>query len=209
MRTLRLVTALVFLALPASAENLTLDPPPPGSVTQADGLLAFDRIYEVVAHPRCSNCHVGADNTPMWSGPSFGGARPHGMNINAGESRIGAETIPCATCHTTLSEDRADANSVPHAAPRVALPWQLAPVEFEWFAKTPAEICAQLSDPDRNGGRDFIALAEHLAFDAGHGGFVKWGWNPGAGREPVPYTLQDHINDVLQWGTAGQPCPAG
>ena len=69
-------------------------------------------------------------------------------------------------------------------------------------------VCAiDFSDPARNGGRDFMGLAEHLATDAGHGGFVHWGWAPGGGREPAPYSLQDHINDVLAWGAAGQPCP--
>ena len=79
---------------------------------------------------------------------------------------------------------------------------------FEWFGKSPAEICAQLSDPDRNGGRDWRGLAEHLVEDAGHHGFVLWGWSPGDGRDPAPYSLQAHVDDVLAWGAAGMPCPA-
>ena len=191
----------------AAETALKVEPPAPGSVSREDGLKAFARIHEVVTHPRCANCHVGPDNIPMWSGPSYGKARHHGMNINAGVSRIGAETLACSTCHTTLSEDREGANPTPHAAPRVALDWRLAPVEFEWFGKTPEQICAQLSDPERTGGRDIVALAEHLAEDAGHGGFVKWGWSPGGTREPAPYSLQAHIDDVLAWGAAGAPCP--
>ncbi|SLN68042.1 hypothetical protein [Roseisalinus antarcticus] len=140
----------------------------------------------------------------MWSGPSYGEARPHGMNVNAGDSRIGVEFLPCATCHAQSEQP----NDLPHAAPHVGLPWQLAPVEFEWFGKTSAEVCAQLSDPERNGGRDWMGLAEHLVTDAGHHGFVLWGWAPGGTREPAPYSLEDHVNDVLIWGVAGQPCPA-
>lgn len=64
-----------------------------GSISETDGLLAFDRIFEVVSHPRCSNCHVDESNIPMWSGPSYGKTRPHGMHIDAGASRIGAETL--------------------------------------------------------------------------------------------------------------------
>ena len=65
------------------------------TLTRQEGLEAWARIYEVVSHPRCSNCHAGPDNRPMWSGPSYGKARFHGMNVNAGESRIGAEAIAC------------------------------------------------------------------------------------------------------------------
>ncbi|WP_394152922.1 hypothetical protein [Loktanella salsilacus] len=182
-----------------------IDAPVQGSVSRTDGLEAFDRIYDVVSHPRCANCHTGPDNIPMWYGGKAGPARPHGMNINAGQSRIGVETLTCATCHTTSQ----DLGSDPHAPPRAGLDWQLAPVEFEWFAKTPAQICAQLSDPDRNGGRDWMGLAEHLVDDAGHRGFVLWGWNPGGEREPAPFTLQAHVNDILQWGASGMPCPQG
>ena len=62
-----------------------------GAVSTEEGLAAWARIYEVASHPRCANCHVGKDNLPMWSGPGYGETRPHGMNIDAGLSRIGAE----------------------------------------------------------------------------------------------------------------------
>lgn len=197
---------LILAAAPALAEDVmtaTVAPPQEGSVSRADGLSAWDRVYQVVSHPRCANCHVGEDNLPMWSGPGYGEARPHGMNISAGDSRIGAETLLCATCHVTA--DTLD--SPPHAAPHAMIDWQLAPVEMAWFGLTSAQICAQLSDPDRNGGRDWVALAEHLRDDAAHGGFVAWGFAPGGGREPAPGDLQSHIDDVLKWGAAGQPCP--
>jgi hypothetical protein len=198
------VAAFAGLFVAAAKDtSITVDPPAKGAVTFDDGLLAWGRIYKVVSHPRCSNCHVGKDNIPMWSGPSYGTTRRHGMNINAGESRIGAEAVLCSTCHTTS----AAGNDTPHAAPRVNLPWHLAPVEFEWFGKSAPQICAQLRDPKRNGGRSALALAEHLRDDSHHGGFVQWGWNPGGGRDPVPFTLQDHVNDVLAWGAAGMPCP--
>ncbi len=64
--------------------------------------------------------------------------RPHGMRVNAGDSRIGAEQLLCSTCHTTLQEPVTDANTVPHAAPRVVAFWQLAPVEADWFGKSSA-----------------------------------------------------------------------
>ena len=196
-----ILAALALAAVPALAE---VDISPPAVATEAEGLEAWARIYEVASHPRCSNCHTGASDRPMWSGPSYGKTRVHGMNIRAGESRIGAEYIPCQTCHTTKSEDWDNANAMPHTAPRVAMFWQLAPVEADCFGRSSVQICEQLRDPARNGDRDMLALAEHLDHDL----ILHWAWNPGGGREPAPYSLQEHVNDILIWGVAGMPCPA-
>lgn len=199
MKLLTLVVGLASFASVAAGETVALDPPAEGSVSIAQGLDAWARIYEVTSHPRCSNCHVGPSNTPMWSGPSYGKFRPHGMNIDAGDNRIGAEYILCSTCHTT--SDRG--NDTPHEAPRVAADWRLPPVEAEWFGKGSDDICNQLRDPDRNGGRTHLQLAEHLDHDV----ILHWAWAPGGGREPAPYSLQEHVNDILTWGVAGMPCP--
>lgn len=139
----------------------------------------------------------------MWSGETYGETRQHGMNIQAGESRMGIEALQCSTCHTTKNEDWGNANDIPHASPRVAMGWQLAPVEADWFGRFTEEICAQLRDPDRNGGRTVIELAEHLKHDL----ILHWAWSPGGGCEPAPYSLQEHVNDILDWGVAGMPCP--
>jgi hypothetical protein len=182
-------TALILLLsapLFAEGENVTITPPEDGSISRQDGLAAWARIYEVASHPRCSNCHVGADN------------RPHGMNVNAGDSRIGAEYVQCSTCHAY----REDVNDMPHAAPQVAMNWRLAPVEAEWFGKSSTEICEQLRDPERNGDRDHLELANHLDHDL----ILHWAWNPGGGREAAPLSLQEHVNDILAWGVAGFPC---
>lgn len=191
------------LSLTASAEEVS-EPrvPPKGSVSRAEGLAAWARIYEVASHPRCSNCHVGQSERPMWSGPSYGRARPHGMNVHAGTSRIGAETLLCSTCHVD-AEPTGRGNPTPHAAPRVQGAWRLAPTEAGWYGKSSNEICEQLRDPARNGNRTFRQLAEHL----GHDRILHWGWNPGGDREPAPRTLEEHIDDVLRWGVAGMPCP--
>lgn len=200
MQIFRAAALITSFALPAfgAGENVTINVPSEGSVSAREGLAAWQRIYEVTSHPRCSNCHVGPDNRPMWSGPTYGKARPHGMNIYAGDSRIGAETVPCSACHAY----REGANDQPHAAPQVAMDWQLAPVEAEWFGKSSQEICNQLRDPDRNGGRNFEEIASHLDHDL----ILHWAWSPGGGREPAPYSLQEHVNDVLAWGVAGYPC---
>ena len=200
MRIGVLVGALIVAApLFAVGEEVVINVPVAGSVSLEQGLAAWDRIYQVASHPRCSNCHVGASERPMWSGPSYGKARPHGMNIRAGESRIGAESVPCRSCHVTSNSG---GNDVPHGAPQVSAAWQLPPVQADWFGKSSDEICAQLRDPERNDGRGFLELADHL----GHDVILHWAWTPGGGREPAPFSLQAHTDDVLIWGVAGMPC---
>ncbi|MEP3298153.1 hypothetical protein [Tateyamaria sp.] len=201
-----LVSVFAFsIAGNAFAEQAIIEiiPPAEGTVSHEDGLAAWERIYEVASHPRCANCHTGESDRPMWSGPSYSRTRSHGMNIQAGESRIGAEHLLCSTCHTTKSDDWENANTTPHAAPRVAANWQLAPAEAHWFGQTTQTICAQLRDPERNGDRSALELAEHLDHDV----ILHWAWSPGGGREPAPYDLQSHVNDILAWGGAGMPCP--
>lgn len=200
MKRIAILALPLGLALAVSAyaagETVAINPLPEGSVSAEQGLMHWSRIYDVTSSPRCSNCHVGEDNLPMWSGPSYGKTRPHGMNINAGESRIGAETILCSTCHIGANGKKA------HGAPGVATEWQLAPVEFAWFGKPSVDVCNRLRDPEQNGGRSFIEIAEHLDHDI----ILHWAWDPGKGREPAPYSLQEHVNDILAWGAAGMPC---
>lgn len=201
MKTFLTAAVVAFTATLAwgASDEIATEPPAEGSVTSVQGLQAWVRIYEVASHPRCSNCHVGDSNRPMWSGPTYGKARPHGMNINAGESRIGAEHIPCSTCHVT---NKTGGTTGAHMAPQVAAEWQLPPVEFEWNGKSSIEVCKQLRDPERNGDRTYLDIAGHLDHDV----ILHWAWAPGGGREPAPYSLQEHVDDVLVWGVAGMPC---
>ena len=172
--------------------------------TETEGLEIWGNIYEILSHPRCSNCHVGEDNRPRWSGPSYeaaygleaGGSTYHGMNINAGTDRIGVMTLPCGTCHQKENAE------LPHGPPGAHV-WALAPVEMEWFGKSSAEICAQIKDPARNGGRSIADVAAHIDHDE----LVHWGWDPGPGREPAPYSRKDAVGMFSAWADAGAPCP--
>ncbi len=125
------------------------------------------------------------------------------MNIRGGESRIGAETVPCWTCHVTSTLPNPPAPAPLHAG----IDWQLAPVAFIWFGKSGSEICAQLKDSKRNGGRDAAGLVAHLKHDASLSGFIPRAWSPGTGRTTPPGTFEDHVRDMALWGAAGQPCP--
>ena len=165
------------------------------------GLETWAKIYEVVSHPRCANCHVGDDNRPRWSGAHYGLEDGewvyHGMNVNGGEDRIGNTTLPCATCHQQENSD------VLHGPPGAHV-WALAPVEMEWFGKSSAEVCAQIKDPARNGGRSLQEVADHIDHDE----LVHWGWEPGPGREPAPYSRKDTVGFFETWAAQGAPCPS-
>lgn len=166
------------------------------------GAQSFDPIADVLLHPRCANCHVGADGIPLWStgtdasGADTGGTRPHGFGIHAGESRMGIETLPCSTCHM-------DRNGVLEGSAPGAEGWALPPVEMQWIARTPSQICEQLRDPARNGNRTLAEIAAHVAEDP----LVVWGWDPGPGRVPAPGTPEKTAADILAWADAGAPCP--
>ena len=81
--------------------------------------------------------------------------------------------------------------------------WALAPLEMAWEGKSNGEICAQLKDPKRNGGKSLATLHEHFARDD----LVAWGWNPGEGREPAPGS-QELAGQLLQaWIDSGAVCP--
>ena len=171
------------------------------SVMELAALAEWDRVFEVFSHPRCANCHVPEDHRPRWSGPSYSmeeGAWPyHGMNINGGESRDGRDSIPCAACHATSNSE------LPHGPPG-APHWALAPVEMVWWDQSSRQICEQIKDPERNGGRTLADVADHIDHDA----LVHWGWEPGPGREPAPYSIEETVASFTKWAEAGAPCPA-
>ncbi|MEO1017619.1 MAG: hypothetical protein AAFY56_07990 [Pseudomonadota bacterium] len=174
------------------------------SATQAEGLDAWRRIYGVFSHPRCVNCHVGETNIPLWTSSDGSTTRAHGMRINAGDSRIGAETLLCSNCHQTTNKP----NTVPHAAPHTGMIWRLAPVEFQWTNRDSLQICEQVRNPETNGGRDARGLIDHIVHDASLFGFISWGFDPGPGRSTPPGTIQTHLEDMKIWVSAGMPCLA-
>ncbi|MEM9234761.1 MAG: hypothetical protein AAGA69_11070 [Pseudomonadota bacterium] len=189
-----LAAAMIFLLSTSSAMQEASE------ISREEGLENWDRVYEILSHPRCVNCHVGADNRPRWSGVYYG-LEPgewkyHGMHVHGGQDRIGIRTITCTTCH--MSEN----SNVPHGPPGAEV-WALAPVEMEWFGKESAHICQQLQDPARNGGRSLQEVADHIDHDA----LVHWGWAPGPGREPAPYSVAEAVTFVEAWAAAGAPCP--
>jgi len=72
-----------------------------------------------------------------------------------------------------------------------------------WEGKSVSEICRQIKDPARNGGRTLALLHEHIAKDD----LVAWAWTPGEGRMPAPGT-QEQLGALIQaWIDSGAECP--
>ena len=75
----------------------------------------------------------------------------------------------------------------------------LAPPEMAWesvpgMPMTGAELCAQLTDPARNGGRDLEALLVHVETEP----LVLWAWDPGTrlngeARTTPPLSHQEFV----------------
>jgi hypothetical protein len=81
--------------------------------------------------------------------------------------------------------------------------WHVAPLKMAWLGRTPAQICAQIKDPSRNGGKTLEQLHEHMASDA----LVGWAWAPGSGRKPAPGTQKEFGALIRAWIETGAECP--
>jgi hypothetical protein len=74
-----------------------------------------------------------------------------------------------------------------------------------WLGRSLGQICTQIKDRERNGGRSLDELAEHMSEDS----LVGWAWAPGAGREPAPGTQRQFGALIKAWIDAGAECPTG
>jgi hypothetical protein len=72
-----------------------------------------------------------------------------------------------------------------------------------WEGKTLGEICAQIKDPARNGGRSLEELVHHIGSDT----LVGWAWAPGYGRRPAPGTQEQAGALAAAWVKTGAICP--
>jgi hypothetical protein len=156
----------------------------------------FNEAAKVITDPRCINCH------PATRSPTQGDdLHPHMPPMMAGDSGKGVAGLDCHACHrfsnTTLTGSRL--GSVPGAEH-----WLLAPASMGWQGLTLGEICRQLKDPARNGGRSLADIHKHVSTDH----LVGWAWHPGEGRRPAPGT-QDVFGDLIgAWIATGAECPA-
>lgn len=150
----------------------------------------FTEAGKVLLHPRCVNCHPSGDQ------PLIGeGSRVHEPPVRRGALDFGVVGMTCGTCHGEANFDPARVPGDAH--------WQLAPIEAAWAGKSLAEVCEQLKDPERTGGRDLERIAKHMEEDS----LVGWAWAPGAGRRPAPGSQQRFGELIRAWIETGAVCP--
>jgi hypothetical protein len=123
--------------------------------------------------------------------------RVHEPPVQRGIGGMGVAGMRCITCHGPTNYDPAHVPGHPK--------WLLAPIEQAWIGKSLGEICVQIKDPKRNGGRTVEQIVEHMAHDS----LVGWGWAPDAGRPPVPGTQEQFGELFKAWMDTGAHCPAG
>jgi hypothetical protein len=187
-------------ATPEAQEHQQLRPPSAFSDVSdraARSRALFAEAAKVITSPRCMNCHPAGDHPTQGNDEHV-----HQPAAFRGEAGVGVPGLPCASCHNEknfpLAVGAASYQSIP-GHPR----WGLAPIEMAWQGKTPADICRQIKDPARNGGRDLATLQEHLAKDD----LVGWAWHPGPGRRPAPGSQQEFGAIVAAWIDSGAECP--
>lgn len=161
---------------------------PEVTVSDEEGLAAFADIYAVAQHPRCLNCHPAGDS-PLQGDDST----PHTMNITRFSPTQG---VHCSTCHPASPVGDGMA-PLPPANPI----WSMPPRTMAFEDRSPAELCAQLKDPEVNGGRSLSSLAEHVEQD--HLLITSWH----SGRTPPPISHPELVERYTSWAAAGGPCP--
>ena len=160
------------------------------SDTAARSAALFTEAGKVLTSPRCVNCHPRGDR-PLQSETG----RLHQPPVERGADGFGSVSMRCSTCHQGANFDPAGVPGHPH--------WHLAPMEMAWQGKTVSEICAQVKDPARNGGRSLQQIHAHMADDS----LVGWAWAPGFGRVSAPGTQRELGALLDAWIKTGAVCP--
>lgn len=149
----------------------------------------FTEAGKVLTHPRCVNCHPAGDSPLQRDG------EPHEPWVQRGPTGFGVVGMRCETCHLEANFNPSTSPGAPH--------WHLAPKKMAWEGFTAAQICVQVKDPARNGGRDLKAIVKHMQEDA----LVAWAWTPGADREPPPGDQESFGQLIAAWAKTGAVCP--
>jgi hypothetical protein len=150
----------------------------------------FTELGKVLTHPRCVNCHPAGDHPRQGEE-----GRPHQPPVARGADGHGLPALRCQVCHQHANFEPARVPGHPE--------WHLAPRSMAWEGKTLNEICVQIKDRERNGGRSVEELIHHIGTDT----LVGWAWKPGFGRRPAPGTQQQAGALVEAWVKTGAACP--
>jgi hypothetical protein len=158
--------------------------------SEAESLAAWQKISTVLQHPRCLNCHQA--NIPLQGDMR----RIHVPLVVRGPDNQGVSAMRCANCHNDMGNNPTSRTpGAPH--------WQLAPVSMLWQGLSVGDLCRMLKDPKLNGNRTPEALVEHMEREP----LVLWGWEPGAGREPIPMPHKEFVYQMKIWVAGGTACP--
>ena len=147
----------------------------------------FEEIGKVLIHPRCSNCHPSDERPLQRDGLA------HQPLVVRGADGLGAPAMHCSNCHGTSNFEMMPG----------AVNWHLAPLSMAWVGKSVPEICEQVKDPARNGGKTLSQIVEHVTEDA----FVAYGWSPPEHLETAPGNQALFVQLVQGWVDAGAHCP--
>jgi hypothetical protein len=184
-----------------SSQSAPPAPPPAATATAtvatANAPPLFEPVRQVLQSPRCVNCHPAGD-VPLQGDR---GAL-HAQNVQRGPEGRGLAGQECTTCHG--AKNPPDSYGA-HQPPGVSTGWRLPPPEHKMVFQglSGRELCEQLKDPQRNGGKDLAALVHHAADDP----LVAWGWTPGFGRAPVEMPRAEFVAYFREWAEKGAPCP--
>jgi hypothetical protein len=160
----------------------------------ADGrtrsIALFTEAGKVLQHPRCMNCHPATERPTQtdWM-------RPHQPLVVRGADGHGAAGMSCTACHRAGNFDPGHIPGHPD--------WHLAPATMAWQGRSLEQVCSQIKDRARNGGRDLVALIHHVSEDS----LVGWAWAPGTGRTPAPGTQVQFGELMKAWAVTGAFCP--
>lgn len=153
---------------------------------------AFEAIMPVLHHPRCMNCHSMGD-FPRQGDDSH----QHTMNVRRGPDGDGLPGVKCSTCH---QDHNLSGQHMPPGAPDWHLP--SPKMAMIWEGLSSRELCELFKDPAQNGNRNVEQIVEHMSTP-----LVRWGWDPGEGRTPVPMPEAEFLAKVNEWAARGAACP--
>ncbi|MGF1651561.1 MAG: hypothetical protein ACFCUN_14045 [Hyphomicrobiaceae bacterium] len=122
-------------------------------------------------------------------------ARAHVPRVRPGPDGAGQGGERCLICHR-------DSNDTVTRIPG-APGWRMPPWIMSWDGLDAVDICANITNPDVNGGRSLEALAAHIEHDH----LIAWAFAPGAGRTPPPMDYETFKARVRAWIAGGASCP--
>lgn len=183
------IAAGIFISLRASEAQVISQ-----ASSRNDAAAAFEAIVPVLRNPRCMNCHSAGDYPRQGND-----MHRHIMDVRRGPEGHGANGVKCSTCH---QDHNLPGIHMPPGAQDWGMPSQKMPMIWEGLSDH--QLCELLKDPRRNGYRSVEQIVEHM-----HTPLVLWGWHPGEGRTPIPFSEKLFLSEVEQWASHGAACPSG